>query len=488
MWNGIIIISFKLVNVNFFLDFDILFNMWNFIFLIIVLFITIRVLFFSFSYIRVYSIQNFIFLYLIFVFRIFWLIINNNFYWIILGWDGSGVVSFILIVFYINYESVTNGLFTIFQNRLGDLFFVIFLLYLFTSLNFGNRVLKFGLLFLILGSCVKRAQFPFNAWLLAAIRAPTPISSLVHSSTLVVAGVYILLQYSYCLYSYIIVLKFLSLLTLLVSLFGLLNEVDIKKLIAYSTISHVGLILIIIRLGLYKVTFFHLNIHAIFKSLIFMCFGFTILNSYHAQDKRLVSYFSLSPVVKIIYYFACFCMIGLPFLRGFFSKDFIIEKSIEFSVEMRNVLLLLLFLRVRIYYRFKLLRLFKIFYVIIFNETQILGILGLIIIIFIRVLIINVYISLIFRVSLEILNFKIVIYLFMLSFFLLAVVTNLNFKWNSYHKLLNMKEAWFLNWYALDQFMFWTIINVVKYIVVLNNLKFILLINWWVIAIVIVLF
>lgn len=417
MWNGIIIISFKLVNVNFFLDFDILFNMWNFIFLIIVLFITIRVLFFSFSYIRVYSIQNFIFLYLIFVFRIFWLIINNNFYWIILGWDGSGVVSFILIVFYINYESVTNGLFTIFQNRLGDLFFVIFLLYLFTSLNFGNRVLKFGLLFLILGSCVKRAQFPFNAWLLAAIRAPTPISSLVHSSTLVVAGVYILLQYSYCLYSYIIVLKFLSLLTLLVSLFGLLNEVDIKKLIAYSTISHVGLILIIIRLGLYKVTFFHLNIHAIFKSLIFMCFGFTILNSYHAQDKRLVSYFSLSPVVKIIYYFACFCMIGLPFLRGFFSKDFIIEKSIEFSVEMRNVLLLLVFLRVRIYYRFKLLRLFKIFYVIIFNETQILGILGLIIIIFIRVLIINVYISLIFRVSLEILNFKIVIYLFMLSFF-----------------------------------------------------------------------
>lgn len=327
-----------------------------------------------------------------------------------------------------NYESVTNGLFTIFQNRLGDLFFVIFLLYLFTSLNFGNRVLKFGLLFLILGSCVKRAQFPFNAWLLAAIRAPTPISSLVHSSTLVVAGVYILLQYSYCLYNYIIVLKFLSLLTLLISLFGLLNEVDIKKLIAYSTISHVGLILIIIRLGLYKVTFFHLNIHAIFKSLIFMCFGFTILNSYHAQDKRLVSYFSLSPVVKIIYYFACFCMIGLPFLRGFFSKDFIIEKSIEFSVEMRNVLLLLLFLRVRIYYRFKLLRLFKIFYVIIFNETQILGILGLIIIIFLRVLIINVYISLIFRVSLEILNFKIVIYLLMLSFFLLAVVTNLNFK------------------------------------------------------------
>ena len=178
--------------------------------LIIVLFITFSVLLFSFSYIRVYPVQNFIILYLWFVLRIFWLILNNNFYWIMFGWDGLGVVSFLLIIFYINYERVTNGLFNIFQNRLGDLFFVFFLLILLSSSIRLNLTLKFGLVALVLGACVKRAQFPFNAWLLAAIRAPTPISSLVHSSTLVVAGVYILLQFSYCLLDVLIVLKYIS--------------------------------------------------------------------------------------------------------------------------------------------------------------------------------------------------------------------------------------------------------------------------------------
>lgn len=472
----------------FFMDLEVIFNMWNFIFLFIVLCITIRVIFFSFSYISVYSVQNFIFLYLIFVLRIFWLILNNNFYWIILGWDGLGVVSFLLIIFYINYERVTNGLFTIFQNRLGDLFFVIFLLYLFSSLNLTNYVLKYGLVFLILGRCVKRAQYPFNSWLLAAIRAPTPISSLVHSSTLVVAGVYILLQFSYCLYDYLNLLKFLSLLTLIIRLFGLINEVDIKKLIAYSTIRHVGLILFIMRLSLFKITFFHLNIHAMFKSLIFICFGFTILNSYHAQDNRLVSYFSLSPIIKIIYYFACFCLMGLPFLRGFFSKDFIIEKSIEFSVDMRNIFLLLLFLGVRIYYRWKLLGLFKVIYVIHFNELHLTGMLGLLLIIGLRIFIINVFISLIFRVTLELITFKIIIYFFMFCFLLLFLVSNLNFKWNSYNKFLNIKELWYVNWYIFDQFIFWNIFNIINYVVNLSNVKYILLINWWVIVIFIFLF
>jgi len=158
------------------------------------------------------------------------------------------------------------------------------------------------------------------------MRAPTPISSLVHSSTLVVAGVYILLQYSYCLREYIIVLKLLSLITLTLRLFGLLIETDIKKLIANSTISHVGLILFLISEGLFKIAFFHLNVHAIFKSMIFICFGFVILVSNHRQDYRLISFFNLIPVTKFSYIYACLCLIGLPFLSAFFSKDFILEK------------------------------------------------------------------------------------------------------------------------------------------------------------------
>ena len=118
--------------------------------------------------------------------------------------------------------------------------------------------------------------------------------------------------------------------------------------------SHVSLIIYLLRIKLFKVVYFHLNIHAIFKSLIFICFGFLILSSYHAQDKRLVSIVNLNPIIKIIYYLSCLCLAGLPFLRAFFSKDFIIEKIMENSLEISYIILLILFLGVRIYYRIKL--------------------------------------------------------------------------------------------------------------------------------------
>ncbi len=350
----IFIVSCKIFNVGIFGDLELILNIWNILFLFIVLIIRRSVIIFSFSYISGIFVNNFIFLYLRFITRILWLILNNNFYWIMFGWDGSGVVSFLLIVFYINNERINNGLFTLFQNRIGDLFFVFFILGTLQLSLINNLILTYGLVFLILGAGVKRAQFPFNAWLLSAIRAPTPISSLVHSSTLVVAGVYILLQYRYCLGDVLEILKFIRVLTLIFRRFGLLNERDIKKLIAYSTIRHVSLILFIIRFKLYKIVYFHLNIHAIFKSLIFMCFGFLILASYHSQDKRLVTFIRINPLIKFIYFFSCLCLAGLPFLRGFFSKDFIIEKIMENNEQIRFIILLLLFLRIRIYYSIKL--------------------------------------------------------------------------------------------------------------------------------------
>ena len=303
---NIIVISIKVFTTNFFADFEVIISIWSLLFLWIVIIIRTSVIFFSFSYINRLNVINFIILYLSFIFRIIWLIVNNSFYWMMLGWDGLGVVSFLLIIFYLNYERINNGLFTLFQNRVGDLFFVLFIVGMFCIDITTNLVLKWGALFLIIGACVKRAQFPFNRWLLSAIRAPTPISSLVHSSTLVVAGVYILLQFSYCILDILNVLKFISLLSLFVRTFGLLNEPDIKKLIAYSTISHVSLIIFIFSIKLFKVVYFHLNIHAIFKSLMFMCFGFVILTSYHAQDKRIITLVILNPCTKIIYYFFLF--------------------------------------------------------------------------------------------------------------------------------------------------------------------------------------
>lgn len=251
---------------------------------------------------------------------------------------------------------------------------------------------------------------------------------------------YILLQFSYCLVDVLETLKFIRVLTLILRRLGLLNEADIKKLIAYSTISHVSLIIYLLRFKLYKVVYFHLNIHAIFKSLIFICFGFVILSSFHAQDKRFVSFLNLNPLIKIIYYFSCLCLAGLPFLRAFFSKDLIIEKIIDSSVELLFVVLLLLFLRIRIYYSMKLLSLRRVIFSYAMVEKSYLGIVSTFIISFIMILIINVYLRLVFSVRLEFLSFKLRIYLLIVFFFFLRIFSNLNFKFNIYDKIKNFKE------------------------------------------------
>jgi len=484
---GIWLVSVKIFNVGFFGDFELLFRIWRFLFLIIVVIIRRRVLIFSFSYMNGLIVRNFVLLYLSFIFSILWLVINNNFYWMMLGWDGLGVVSFLLIVFYINHESINNGLFTIFQNRVGDLFFVLFIVGIIDLRIMNNFVLKWGIIFLIIGRCAKSAQFPFNSWLLSAIRAPTPISSLVHSSTLVVAGVYILLQFRYCLGDVLDVLKYVRVLSLILRRFGLLNEGDIKKLIAYSTLNHVSLIMYLLSFKLYKVVYFHLNIHAIFKSIIFICFGFVMLSSFHSQDKRLVRIVNINPLVKIIYYFSCLCIAGLPFLSGFFSKDFIIEKFIEFNYEIAFIILLLLFLSIRIYYRIKLIILTNYLFSYRMIEKRFLGLFSVIIIGFVIVFIINVYIRLIFRLRLEVFRFKVRIYFLIFFFFFIRILTNLNFKINSYDVIKNFKEVWAVDFYKLDKFIYWNIFSI-NYIRLLRNIKLFVLINWWVLILFVVLF
>jgi len=313
--------------------------------------------------------------------------------------------------------------------------------------------------------------------LLSAISAPTPISSLVHSSTLVVAGVFVLLQYSYCIVGGMEVLKLISVITLILRRIGLLNERDIKKLIAYSTIRHVALIIYLIRFSLYKIVYFHLNIHAMFKSLIFICFGFAILSSYHAQDKRLVSLFSLNPIIKIIYYFSCLCLAGLPFLSGFFSKDLIIEKFIESRLEVRFIVLLLIFLRIRIYYRVKLARLIGIYFTYSIVEKRFLGILSIILMSCIIIGVINIYIRLVFRLSLEIISFKIRIYFLIVILLFLRVFTNLNYRFSVYEKVLNFKEVWSISVYKLDRFVYWNMFLILEYRRVISGFKLVLLIN-----------
>jgi len=154
---------------------------------------------------------------------------------------------------------------------------------------------------------------------------------------------------------------------------------------------------------------------------MFMCFGFVILVSYHGQDKRLVSLVNLNPIIKLIYYFSCLCLAGLPFLRAFFSKDFIVEKFIELRGDIIYVLLLLMFLGIRIYYRIKLISLYRYTNRVIIIEKSYLGIVRVLIITGVIIFIINIYIRLIFRLRLEIISFKIMIYLFVRVFLVLSL-------------------------------------------------------------------
>lgn len=332
------------------INFDLVFNERNLVSILAVLFIRIIVLLFSCSYLYGHIIKLYVFIFFLFVSRIRIVVFFDNFYWLTAGWDGLGVVSFYLIIYYTRVTRINNGIFTLLQNRLGDYFFLIFL-FLIMNLSLDNIIL-FWRLFLLIGRSVKRAQFPFNSWSLAAMSAPTPISSLAHSSTLVVAGIFITFKHRFSLLRLRILLIFRSV-SASVSIAGLIKEVDIKKLIAYSTINHVSTIVFFIRIGLYKIAYFHLNAHAIFKSLIFTRFGYVIISSFHGQDNRLVRILFLCPLMKIIFPFSSISLAGPPFTSAFFPKDFIVECIVK-EIRLSIFVLLLINLGLSVYHVIKI--------------------------------------------------------------------------------------------------------------------------------------
>jgi len=181
---------------------------------------------------------------------------------------------------------------------------------------------------IVLSACTKRAQIPFSAWLPAAIAAPTPVSALVHSSTLVTAGVYLLIRMNALLikFSLLEVLIFLGALTMLVAGGAAILEIDIKKIIALSTLRQLGIIMITLGAGAPTLAYFHLLSHAFFKAILFICAGIVIHNMRDYQDIRKMGlgWYSL-PVVRSFISVANIRLCGLPFLRGFYSKDIILE-------------------------------------------------------------------------------------------------------------------------------------------------------------------
>lgn len=248
------------------------------------------------------------------------------------------MTSFLLVVFFQNKNSTNAGLLTIFTNRLGDVLIVgaIRLILSSNSLRVlggrvSGRVLPEVLsVMIVLAAFTKRAQIPFSRWLPAAIAAPTPVSSLVHSSTLVTAGVYLLFRFKDTLrfardLRPVMLLMVGSLTIVMAGCAGICED-DLKKIVALSTLSQLGLIISCLGLCAPQLAFFHLLSHAYFKALLFMTTGSMIHSLGGYQDLRVVSLpvrgslktGSLLMVSNI-------SLIGLPFLRGFYSKDILLE-------------------------------------------------------------------------------------------------------------------------------------------------------------------
>lgn len=307
-------------------------------FISFVLYISRLVIFYRKEYIKEeVFIKRFILLVYLFIVSIILLIISPNLISILLGWDGLGLVSYCLVIYYQNNKSFNAGILTALTNRIGD---IALLLSIAWFLNFGSWNFLFYLneikqsdnlwfisLLIIIAAITKSAQIPFSSWLPAAIAAPTPVSSLVHSSTLVTAGVYLIIRFFNSFRTQIsLLILFLSIITIFISGLGARFEFDLKKIIALSTLSQLGLIIRILIIGREVLSFFHLLTHALFKALLFMCAGNIIHNYYNCQDIRFIgSCIKIIPLTCTIFNIRNLSLCGLPFLRGFYSKDLIIE-------------------------------------------------------------------------------------------------------------------------------------------------------------------
>nr|WEG23040.1 NADH dehydrogenase subunit 5 [Senometopia sp. 1 HNL-2023a] len=329
------VVSFNSMNIVM----TLLFDWMSLMFMSFVLMISSLVIFYSKEYMELdYKINRFIMLVLMFVTSMMLLIISPNLISILLGWDGLGLVSYCLVIYFQNVKSYNAGMLTALSNRIGD---VALLLAIAWMLNYGSWNYIFYLEFMkntsemviicflvVLAAMTKSAQIPFSSWLPAAMAAPTPVSALVHSSTLVTAGVYLLIRFNILLTSCFMgnLLLLLASLTMFMSGLGANYEFDLKKIIALSTLSQLGLMMSILSMGYYKLAFFHLLTHALFKALLFMCAGVIIHNMNNSQDIRLMGGLSmLMPLTSSCFNVANLALCGMPFLAGFYSKDLILE-------------------------------------------------------------------------------------------------------------------------------------------------------------------
>lgn len=338
------------------------FDLVSLIFAASVLLISLSVIFFRHYYLRgMAGYTQFHLTLATFILSIVVLIFSPNMVRMIIGWDGLGVSSYLLVIFYKSTKSFNAGLLTGISNRVGDGLILVSLgaffsyPFLTTPVIGGARsfIRKEVLLLLAVAAMTKRAQVPFRAWLPAAIAAPTPVSALVHSSTLVTAGIYVLIRLFNSLPQELyMALSWLGATTIILARLSALKETDGKKIIALSTLSQLGVMMTGFRFNLPSLVFFHLLSHAFFKALLFISTGFVIHNFNNYQNLRLMGgsgkWISINSRIIIA---TKLRLAGLPFFAGFYSKEALLEAlrsgatglAVTYSIMVVGVILTVLY-------------------------------------------------------------------------------------------------------------------------------------------------
>jgi proton-translocating NADH-quinone oxidoreductase chain L len=339
---------------------------------LIVSIISVCVILFAYEYMsNDPHINRFIIYLFFFVFFMFFFVTSNNIIQAFIGWEGVGIISYLLINFWFTRMEANRSAFkAIIFNRIGDLGFIIFFIAILYILKTGNinhinslwlilnenlninnlkiiNELEFIYYFLLVGAMCKSAQIGLHAWLPDAMEGPTPVSALLHSATMVTAGIYIFLRFSPILLFFIQLNFLMAIVGVITALIGatvaFFNE-DIKKIIAYSTCSQLGLLFSAIGIGNFNGCFFHIVTHAFFKALLFLTAGCIIHAIADEQDiRKMGGLLKYLPYTSICMLVGILGLVGFPFLSGFYSKEFIIFFSFVQATVISNFITILVF-------------------------------------------------------------------------------------------------------------------------------------------------